>query len=189
MKKTIKFLVGGLLLFWFAYLLLPESPAIPQLPGSLKSIEPGDTTQIPGVTAYYTNLSRQEVISFYQNNYSHSSLLNIPFITYRLNHPPEMVREILRATQQSSYIEEIVHPLRESLYVNGYEWENDPFLKPDKRFVNKMVIDNKEFKAKITIFQRNSNPLLRVIISFGFLVFVYWLLKETKGIIKEIIKK
>ena len=40
---------------------------------------------------------------------------------------------------------------KESLYINGFEWENDVFTKPEKRIVNKLLFKNKEYKAKITI--------------------------------------
>ena len=70
------------------YLIFPSPAPLPPLPNGLKSDEPGDTVQIPGIYAYYTDLSRQEIISFYQNNYTNSRLFKFPFITYRLNYPP-----------------------------------------------------------------------------------------------------
>ncbi len=166
------------LLFFSFYLLLPDPAQLPPLPGALKSTEPGDTYQIPGIAAYYTDLSRQEVIAFYQQNYSRSRFLNLPLITYRLNHPPEYVKIIIRSTQQSSYFEEIVHPLRESLFVNGFEWENDPFTKPESRPKNKMIVNGYEYKSKVTLIARSSYPPFRIIAFFGFVFLVALLLRE-----------
>lgn len=167
--------VALLLLF---YLLLPPPPELPPLPQSLKSTEPGDTVQIPGVSAYYTNLSRQEVIEFYQKNFSHSSFFGIPLLTYRLNHPPEYAKQIIRDTQQSSYFEEIIHPFRESLFINGFEWENDPFTKPEQRFQNRMVINGQEFKCKVTLRPFYSNPIARILVFIGLGILSFWLGKE-----------
>ncbi len=118
MAKKLYFLVGILLSL---YLLLP-GPSLPppDLPESLKSTEPGDTIQLTRVSAYYTQKQREEVISFYDDYYSHSPFLNLPFISYRLNHPPEHAREIWADTKQSYYLEEIVHPFAGSLFVNGF---------------------------------------------------------------------
>lgn len=173
---------------WFSYLIFPAPAPLDPLPQSLKSIEPGDTTQISGISAYYTNLSRQEVIDFYQNQYSHSSFLNIPLLTYRLNHPPEMSRDLIRTTQQSSYLEEIVHPMRESLFVSGFEWENDPFTKVEKRPKNKLIMNKIEYKAKITLIQRRSNPLIRVLFSFFSIILFCWWGREVKQLIIDIKK-
>jgi hypothetical protein len=172
-----------IIILCFIYLIFPEPAPLAPLPQSLKSVEPGDTTQIPGISAYYTNLSRQEVIDFYQNQFSHSSFLDIPLITYRLNHPPEMSRDLIRTTQQSSYLEEIVHPLRESLFVSGFEWENDPFTKVEKRPKNKLVVDKIEYKAKITLIQKRSHPLVRILVSIFSLILFCWWEREVKQLI------
>ena len=76
--KKSKFLIVPLS-FWLlgiVYLSLPE-PVIPNLPGALKSTEPGDTVQIPGVWSYYTTLSREEAIGFYKEAFSRSSFKRI----------------------------------------------------------------------------------------------------------------
>lgn len=125
------------------YLLLP-TPTLKDLPSSVKSDEPGDTVQMKNVSAYYTNLSRTEVINFYKSAYTS------PILIY-LNHPPELAKTIFRDTMQSYYLEEFSIPFKESLYINGYEWENDVFTKPEKRIQYKLIFKNKEYKAKITL--------------------------------------
>jgi len=177
-KKTLILFFYFFLFLIFVYLLLPPPLEIPPLPESLKSTEPGDTIQIPGVSAYYTNLPRQEVLDFYQKNFSKSRFLGIPLLTYRLNHPPEYARQVIRDTQQSSYLEEIVHPLRESLFVNGYEWENDPFTPPASRSQYRMVINGKEFKCKVTIRPFFSNLWARVIVFIGIITISFLIIKE-----------
>jgi len=143
MKYTSIILIVLFNIFAIFYLIQPiKSP--PDLPNSLRSTLPGDTTQITNVRAYFTNLSRTEVINFYKANYG--GLARVI-----LNHPPEKSQEIFVDTMQSYYLEEFIIPFKESLYVNGFDWENDVFTKPEKRIVNKLIFEGKEFKSKITI--------------------------------------
>ncbi len=125
------------------YLISP-TPTIPDLENSLKSDLPGDTKQVSNVTGYFTNLSRQEVINFYQKYYQGLFRIN-------LNHPPEKAKEIIVDTIPSYYLEELVLPFKESLYINGFEWEKDVFTKPEKRIKNKIFFQGQEFAAKITL--------------------------------------
>jgi len=141
--KIITLLLAAFNLFAIIYLLSPP-PSFPDLTSSVKSDLPGDTVQLKNVNAYFTNQSRNEVIDFYLHHYS--GLLRI-----RLNHPPEKVKEIIRDTAQSTYLEELVLPFKESVFISGYEWQTDPFTKPEKRIVNKILYENKEYFAKITI--------------------------------------
>lgn len=117
-------------------------PNVPILTNSVKSDLPGDTVQLANVTGYFTNLSRTEVINFYKANF------NGQFKT-QLNHPPEKAKTIFRDTMQSYYIEEFIIPFKMSLFVNGFEWENDVFTKPEKRIANKLIYNGKEYNAKI----------------------------------------
>jgi len=142
-KKIFPILVVLVNAFFLAYLLIP-TPVLKDLPNSVKSDEPGDTVQMENVTAFYTNLSRTEVINFYRSAYTSPILI-------RLNYPPEYAKTIFRDTMQSYYLEEFSIPFKESLYINGYEWENDVFTKPEKRAANKMIYKGIEYKSKITI--------------------------------------
>jgi len=167
MKKNFKIILIIVFLLGNFYLLLPPPPGLPALPNSLRSDEPGDTIQIKGVSAYYTDLPRKEVVEFYVQNFSRSSFFNIPFISYRLNHPPERIREVLRPTQYSTYVEEIVHPLRGSLFVSGYEWAKDPFTLPSERAKNIMLVNGKVYKFKVTLFIQYASWWKRVLIWWG----------------------
>jgi len=144
MRKKI--LTITLVLFnaiFLSYLLLP-TPTLKDLPSSVKSEEPGDTVQMKNVSAYYTNLSRTEVINFYRSIYSSPILI-------RLNYPPEHAKIIFRDTMQSYYLEEFSIPFKESLYINGFEWEEDVFTKPEKRAANRLIYQGIEYKSKVTL--------------------------------------
>jgi hypothetical protein len=127
------------------YLVTPV-PKIPDLVNSVKSDLPGDTTQIANVSGYFTNMSRTEVMNFYKAHYTGLFRIN-------LNYPPEKAKDIIVNTIQSYYFEEFVLPFKESLYVNGFEWANDVFTKPENRIKNKLIFQGKEYSAKITIRQ------------------------------------
>lgn len=143
LKKIGIIFVVAFNLFAIAYLVSP-TPSIPDLANSVKSQEPGDTIQIPNVSGFYTNMTRTEVMNFYKAHYTSPFLVNI-------NYPPEKSKTVIRDTIQSYYFEEFNIPFKESLYVNGFEWENDVFTKPEKRIKNKLIYNGKEYKAKITI--------------------------------------
>jgi len=171
------------------YLILPAPKDFPALPDSLKSIEPGDTVQIPGVSAYYTDVSRQQTVDFYFKYFSKSPFLGLPLITYKLNHPPERIREVLRETQQSTYVEELVHPFRESVFISGFEWNNDPFTPPKSRPKNILLVDGRVYQFKVTLFYQESKIWYRLLI-FWFSCFACWLIyKVYKEIWEEWQKK
>jgi len=125
------------------YLVTPP-PLLRDFPNSVKSTLPGDTVQLKNVSGYFTNLTRREVINYYLSFYNHPLLV-------RLNHPPEKSKTIFRDTMQSYYLEELVLPFKESLFINGYEWENDVFTKPEKRIANKLTYNGISYSAKITL--------------------------------------
>ena len=176
-KKVSLLFYCSIVLFALAYLLLPAPAEPPPLPESTKSNLPGDTVEIPHLYAYFTNLSREEVINFYQEHYSRSRFLNLPLLGLKLNHPPEYTWVVIRDTVLSSYLEEIVHPLKESFYINGYEPANDPFVKSEQRRPT-LVYEGEEYKAKITVLPVYSNPLIRVILFLAVIAVFVFLKRE-----------
>ncbi|OGM31253.1 hypothetical protein A2630_04490 [Candidatus Woesebacteria bacterium RIFCSPHIGHO2_01_FULL_44_10] len=99
---------------FLAYLALP-SPAFPTPPpDSVQSQELGDSEDLTRRRAYFTNYTRQEVLNHYQNQFG-------PIPSFRLNYPPEESQTLIRDQTRSTFLEEIVHPLRESIFVNGFE--------------------------------------------------------------------
>ncbi len=181
MTKKLLFII--FLILGTIYLILPAPKNFPYLPNSIKSIEPGDTVQIANVSAYYTDTSRKEVVDYYFNYFSKSTFLGIPLITYKINHPPERIREVLRATQETTYVEEIDHPFRESVFISGFEWNNDPFTRPKDRAKNILVVDGKTYQFKVTIFYQESSILARLLIFYTCLLFIYLFFKITKKFI------
>jgi len=143
MKKTVFGLIIIFNILAIFYLVLP-TPTLPDLKDAIKSDLPGDTTQLKNVSGYFTNLSRTEVINFYKANY------NGPF-RIQLNHPPEKAREIILNTIQTYYFEEFVLPFKGSIFINGYDWQNDVFTKPEKRLANKLIYKGVEYQTKVTI--------------------------------------
>jgi len=182
MLKISKLFFVFFIILGTLYLVLPAPKDFPDLPGAVKSIEPGDTVQIANVSAYYTDMPRKEAVDFYFKYFSRSPFLGIPLITYKLNHPPERIREVLRDTQQSTYVEELVHPLRESVFVNGFEWNNDPFTPSKSRAKNILIVGGKTYQFKVTIFYQESKIWQRLLIFYFCLLFIYFLLNIYKGI-------
>ncbi|MFH1601805.1 MAG: hypothetical protein ABIB61_02490 [Candidatus Shapirobacteria bacterium] len=159
------------------YLLVP-GPKLPplDLPESLKSDEPGDTYQIFQASAYYTDKEREEVISFYDQYFSHSSFLNFPLFTYRLNHPPEYAREIWVDTKQSYYLEEIVNPFRGSLYVNGYEWARDVFTPVEAREQYALIVGGRVWPSKVSLRYFSSFWIVRLVVFWASWLMLGWII-------------
>ena len=82
------------------------------LPDALRSLEPADT-ETPNRQAYFTNLTREQIMDYYKQNFS-------GILSYRLNYPPEEAQSLIRDQTQSSFLEEIVHFGKQSLYINGF---------------------------------------------------------------------
>ncbi|MBP9818195.1 hypothetical protein KBC75_05645 [Candidatus Shapirobacteria bacterium] len=164
----------------FGYYLWLPVPVPPDLPNSAKSNLPGDTVQLKNVSAYYTNLSRAEVVNFYKANYG-------GYLRIILNHPPERSKEVIRDTTQSYYLQEFILPFKESLFINGYEWASDVFTKPEKRQQNKLIFEEKEYKAKITLKTFPVTLLNRYLTFFStelgiiFIIFIYRQLYKKHG--------
>lgn len=178
-KNVLRLVAAFFVLFFLAYFLIPSPSVPPPLPDSVRSTEPGDTVEIPGLFAYYTNLSRSEVISFYQKHYTRSSFLNLPLFAYRLNHPPEYVWVAIRDTIHSSFLEEIVLPLRESYYINGYEPTKDPFKGEGERPGTGFEIEGAEYQMKVTVLPVRSSLVSRLFIFIGVIVLFGLLAAQT----------
>jgi len=166
MIKRLFFTILILFNIFFVIYLVTPTPSLKLLPNSVLSTLPGDTTQLKNVTGYYTNLSRTEVINFYLSFYQS------PFLI-RLNHPPEKSKEIFRDTMQSYYLEEFIIPFKESLFINGYEWEKDVFTKPEKRIQNKLIYNNITYRSKINTKIISTSTYTRLSIFFIIQLGVY----------------
>ncbi len=154
MRQILKlgfFIFSGILVF---YLLLPN-PSFPEPPpDALQSNEPADT-ETTLRRAYFTNFTREEVLVHYKNQLEKSAFLGAPLPTYRLNYPPEEAKTIIRDQTRSTFLEEIVHPLRESIFINGFE-PKDP--------KDAIFIDEKFWRQKIIVRFVPSSTLFRLAI-------------------------
>ncbi|HJY98775.1 MAG TPA: hypothetical protein VJ227_03605 [Patescibacteria group bacterium] len=155
--KVIKIIFFAFSLVLFAYLSLPnfDFPLPPS--DSLTSDEPADS-ETPLRRAYFTDFTREEVLRWYEAQMKNSEFLGIPLPTFRLNYPPEEAQTIIRDQTRSTFLQEIVHPMRESVYINGFE-PADP--------KDAVIIKGRHFRQKIIVrFVPSSFPV-RLISFFG----------------------
>lgn len=162
MRKLIKAVLLVISLVFLVYSILP-SPDFPEPPAdSLRSNEPADS-ETPLRRAYFVNLNRQEIMQHYQNQ----------FRGYRLNYPPEEAQTIIRDQTRSTYLEEVVHPFRESIFVNGFE----PSSEKDTIF-----IEDRLWEQKITVRYVSSSTLFRAIVAMLSLFATLVLAKELRNL-------
>lgn len=174
MKLLVKLFLVIISLAFLVYLSLPN-PEFPNPPeGALQSNEPADT-ETPLRRAYFTDFTRGEVLDFYQRQFSKSPFLNIPLLTYRLNYPPEDSQTLIRDQTRSTFLEEIVHPFRESIFVNGFE----PHVAKDEIWYKGI-----HYRQKIIIKYVPSNTFVRVFISILTLSLVWVVVNELKSTLK-----
>lgn len=132
------------LLISIAFLLYLSLPA-PDFPSALdnviRSYEPADVESVFR-RGYYTDMEREEVMQHYVNEFSTSPFYSIGLPTYRLNYPPEESQIIIRDQTRSTFLEEISHPFRESLYVNGFKptRSNEVIIIDDYRWNQKIIV-------------------------------------------------
>lgn len=176
MKKLLSvicLILAGIFIF---YLLLP-TPSYPVPPAdALQSKEPADT-ETPLRRAYFTNLTRQEVLEHHLRQFKSSYGINLP--TYRLNYPPEESATLIRDQTRSTFLEEIVHPFRESLYVNGFE---------PKEAKDAIEIEGKPWRQKIIVRYVPSHLLVRAVIAVSTLALLLILIKEYLYAFKDLKK-
>ncbi len=123
--------------------------------------------------AFYTNMNREEVINFYKGQFFKSSL-GISLQMFRLNYPPEEAQTLIRDQTQSNFLEELTHPSRESLYINGYQ------PSPDK---NPLVVNGKIWKQKITIKLVRSGVFSRILIGLVSLILLYVVIRQWRRLL------
>lgn len=158
-KKIIYIFSFFILIISLGYLFLPN-PDFPNPPSdSLQSKEPADT-EILLRRAYFTNYTRQQVLDWYQSQFKWG---------YWLNYPPEESSTIIRDQTRSTFLEEIVHPFRESLFVNGFE-PKDP--------KDAVFIEGRAWRQKIIVRYVPSNVFVRILVGFLTLALAFVLMRE-----------
>lgn len=180
--KKIFIICSGLLLI---YMLWPGPSKISDfeaLPNSYKSQLEGDTIQIPNVSAYFSNNYRDFVTSFYSSNYQQKTLS--PFPPMRLNYPPEFSWNVIKRHTDSTYLEELVYPLRDSLYINGFE----PF-NPDgtPRFWGAAQFDTfgHKWDTKVTLRFYPTPIWVRIFVWLGIVLSITALFKLSRKVISS----
>jgi len=168
MKALFKILFVVSSLVFIFYLLLP-TPSFPEPPpDALQSDEPADLED-PLRRGYFTDLSRQEVLEHYQKEFNKSPLGNFSLPTYRLNYPPEEAQTRIRDQTRSTFLEEIVHPFRESLFINGFEPKFDKDV---------ILIEDKIWRQKIIVKYVQSRTFIRVVAGIATLTLACILFRE-----------
>lgn len=166
--KLYKSIISLLLLVFLGYLALP-SPRFPiQPPDSVQSLEDADT-ESPLRRAYFTDFSREQVLEHYRQQLEYSPVFGLRMPTYRLNYPPEDAQSLIRDQTRSTFLEEIVHPFRESFFVNGFT----PTLAKDDIWYKGV-----HYERKITVRYVPSPPLARAPVAFFGLVALFVVSRE-----------
>src|SRR3989344_416815 len=164
MNKLIKTILLFVSIVILIYVTFP-SPGFPTPPpDSEQSTEPADTESSLR-RAYFTNLSREEVINHYRLQFNNK----LGFPTLRLNYPPEESQSIIRDQTKSTYLEELAHPLRESIYINGFEPRSEK---------DTIVINGRKWEQKIIIRYVPSTVIIRLVITCLTIVLSYLLMRE-----------
>ena len=174
MKKIFKISYIIASLFFILYLLIPNSGFPEQISSSFQSDEPADV-ETPSRRGYYLNGSRNEVITYYRQEFDNFIIFNknIDLFSLRLNYPPEESQTIIRDQTRSTYLEEIVHPFRESIFINGFEPKKDN---------EKIVVYGKPFGQKIIIKTVSSNIWVRLMIGVMSVIFAFIIIDLWVGI-------
>jgi hypothetical protein len=161
-KKVLYIVLFIFSLLFIVYLVLP-SPKFPTPPpGAVQSLEEADTESTLR-RAYFTNYTREQIIAHYQNQFRYH------IFTIELNYPPEDAPTLIRDQTRSYYLEELVHPFRESVYINGFipqKAQDDIWYK------------GIHYEEKITIKYVPGNLSLRLLSAVLTCGLMFWLIKE-----------
>jgi hypothetical protein len=162
MKITKIILASVVYLLGLVYLTLP-SPVYPDLTQAQRSDEAGDTWQHPDQKGYYTNLTRAEVLGQLQTKFS-LKIFGLSIPSYRLNYRPEEATTLVRDQLDSYYLEEIVYPFRESLFVNGWEPTHSPKYANNPKLHTDLSFHGTPYMSKVTLKPTHSNVIFRVLV-------------------------
>lgn len=161
--KLKRIIIGIIFVLGVVYLCLP-TPATPDLSIADRSDEPGDTWQHPEQKGFYTNMTRAQVLGEMQSKFVIKlNGFNLP--SYRLNYRPEESYEFVRDQVPSNYLEEIVYPMRDSLFVNGWEPKNAPINRNiEPKLIPGILYKENYYLSKVTIRPQTSSVVARLLI-------------------------
>lgn len=157
-RKILKVIFVFYCLAGFLYLALPDPSFPTPPPDSIKSLEPADLEN-PLRQGYFTNYSRDEVLDWYGKQFDHINIFGFDFKipTPLLNYPPEYAQSLIRDQTSSTFLQEYVHPFRESIYINGFKPET-------KDNTPAFFVDGQKRDLKIIIRQVKSSVVVREIL-------------------------
>jgi hypothetical protein len=141
------------------YLAWPAPPFPTTLWDYVSSTEPADR-ETPLRRGYYTNLTREQLMSHYTKEFGWGEILN---------YPQEDAQTLIRDQTKATFLEEVVHPMRESLFVAGNE------LAPNE---GTFTVDGKVFKQKVIVKYVGSNIFVREFIGISTLALIWVLSSE-----------
>lgn len=168
----IKVFLAILFFMGLLYLLWPGPSSIediPKLPNSLKSDEPGDTVQNKNIAAYFAQQERYFISAFYYDQFSYLNFLGLTIPAIKFNYPVEDAKTKVRDQIQTTYIEEYAYPLRDSLYVNGYDkvvWNKLNNIPTDAKNMD-IIINGESFSSKTTLRYYGSPVIWRIFVYLG----------------------
>ncbi len=181
----MKYLFISFSVLLLVYMLWPGPTSISQfypLPNSAKSTLSGDTVQIPNVSAYFSNLFRNFVVPFYSKNYQQA--FHFPFPPLEITHPPEYSWVVIKNPTDTTFLQELVYPLRNSLYINGLE-----MFRPDGTPIFWGAPELKEngiiWYTKTTLRFYTSNILTRIIVWMGIVSAILLISRLERKIARE----
>lgn len=172
MLKIFKVLFVIFSLIFLLYLLLPGPPFPNPPPDALQSNEPADTETLLR-RAYFTDFTREQIIEFYKKEFEKPTFLGIPFFTERLNYPPEEAKTLIRDQTRSTFLEELVHPFRESVFINGFEAKSPK---------DTILIAGKVWRFKITVRYVPSRTIVRIVVALFTIAGAWFVINEYRKI-------
>lgn len=168
LKRIITILFAIFYVVGAIYLALPNYTFPDPPPDSIQSQEPADL-ESPLRRGYFTNFTREEALLWYGEQFNHSTFMEMSLPTLLLNYPPENAQTLIRDQTSSTFLQEFVHPFRESEYINGFE----PAKKGDSPA---FTVEDKSWTLKIIVRQVPSNLWVREVIfllSCGAMIVLY----------------
>ena len=165
MRIIFKLLYLLFAVFFLVYLSIPNRLFPQESQYSKRSTEPADVED-ENRRGFYNTEDRETVVNYYRDKFGKVNIfgygINLPSL--RLNYPPEESQTIIRDQTRSTYLEEIVHPLRQSIYISSFEPKYDK---------DRIVVDGTEYKQKLIIKMIDSNPIIRLFIGCLILLSIY----------------
>lgn len=150
------------------------------LPFSDKSNLSGDTVQIPNVVGYFSDNYRADVMPFFVGDYQRRSYF--PFPPLRLNHPPEYSWIVIKKHTDNTYLEELIYPLRDSLFIAGLE-SFYPDGNPKFWGSQKLDFMGHDWYTKATLRFYPSYAVVRILVWLGIILSIYCLVRLGKKIL------